>query len=995
MSKFVCFRTPGLPNNVYDADIIKEKTIQQLSVINNAEGKVLFVKTPRFIKRIPDDCNILDEYPDIVLDKRPDIYNDVPNMLTFLDKSESDFLSIKITPIIENPHIPPYYAKINIATIEQMNTAELMETITNQLGLPIQNPSLMFGEEEVDENESASRVVGKAQVEDLLLKFDITEELTNKTKKRVNIEKEIIYTEETYIKDLTTIVEFWQPNCANVIKMDPLDMDQIFKNIGPILNCHKLFLEELKANGSNYEACFAGTFLKFSQIFKFSQMYISNYQTIQQIVSGYESKAKFAKLFKKLQSECNEKNFQSYLITPVQRMPRYTLFMKELVKNTPPSHPDSNLIKYAAEQIDIVTKQIDQVSTSAKLQKKLFDLQQKISDQFTFLDKQRQLLSEYTVQVIERSNVTGTIFFFDDILMFIKDGSKGQKIIFDAPITAFPFIPGKPNATSITVDASGKEYAKRMLRDHHEYQVDFQSVENYEKFFGEYEKQLTMLMLKSNCKFGFKWTANKAQESYPIVGKHLAIRISGRIYIFSGKDYNNIHYLSISSDFKSRAVTNEECPLPALKSPKIVSIGHTICIISTGFLYVIDPHTHSVEAKKITGFYTPRTGESLISYDNYLYVFGGQTSTTKFVNDLVMIDPNSGASEQINAQNAPPARSNHNAVVLGDKMFIIGGTNEKTTFTDVYFFDLKDRIWTKLDINLHHSSIDSIFAINNHIVILSAKGEIQMYNIRSNETLAVENFGNIANNLQGFGSVMAKSNDVVLLTSPKDKIVYSVDFPDILKVQSGTRHLKDSQEISKVAKQRGKHFKDGSSSSSSGSRPKHFGQTDIDLSEAADHFVKVQSPLRSPSSSIFDINPNPDRQIDMDVPSQAPERKIDFKEEEEKHEEPPKQEKTPAPVETPKSEEIPATRTEEKPELFPPSMIETKNSSSGTLEEEHKSDINLDENKVQNIEVPSVKNDDEEPKKTSIVTTVVIGVAAAAAVGAALYFTFRKFSHRN
>lgn len=979
MSKYVCFYVQGQPNSVFEADIIKGKTSTQLAEITDSKNKILFIKTPRFIKELPYNCEPLNLFPELLLSERPDGYVDAPYMLMFVEKSEAKFIKIKVTPDTEQIKVPPFYATIDTSLISEMNAFELLEIITKEVGLPISEQSLVINEIPVDMNQSASTVIEKAQHFDLILKFTPTPEFITKSKKRVNIVREIIETEQTYLKDLNTIANFWQTNCATKIKMEQSDLDQIFKNIGPILNCHTTFLEDLKKCGTEYSSCFASTFLKFAPLFKFSQMYISNYPQIQNVVANYESKSKNQKIFKQLQRECDERDFQSYLITPVQRMPRYTLFLKELVKSTPTSHPDYNYIKIASEQIDAISKQIDQSSTNAKLKQRLFELQQKIKEDFTFLDRQRQLLMEVPIKVIERSNVTGTIFFFDDILMFIKNGSKGQRIIFDAPVTKFPFIPGKPNATSITIDSTGKEYAKRMIRDHHEYQIEFETPENYDKFFAEYEKQLTMLILKSNTKYGFKWICNKASPEYPELGPHFALRVSGRIYVFSGKGFNNIQFLSIKNDFAAKQVDPNECPLPPLKQPRSVTIGHSICIISDKFLYIIDPHTHNVEERPITGIYTPRIGQSLVYHGKYLYVFGGESGQNKFDNDLIMIDPNSGASELISVQNGPSARAYHASVVVGDKMFVIGGSNQSTTFNDIYYFDLNNRVWESYPSKLTASKNDFIFTVGPYIILLSLAGQIQLFDTGNGEVLSIENFGNCVQNLQGYGAIQTKSNDVVLLTSPRDKVVYSIEFPEMLKGLSGSRHSRmDSMEFTKPAKQRGKHFKEGPSKPSR-IKPKHFGQTDIDLSEAADHVIKIQSPLRSPSSSIFDITPNPDRQIDMDVPAESVARALDFNEEEE---------------ETVKTTEMPQLENPSTDSDFPPSSVEIVETITPPNEAK---DQALDEEPHHAADVPAITSEDvTQPKeKSSIVVPIAIGLSVAAAIGAVAFFAYRKFARRN
>ncbi len=56
---------------------------------------------------------------------------------------------------------------------------------------------------------------------------------------------------------------------------------------------------------------------------------------------------------------CNGLSFSSYLIMPVQRLPRYTLLLSEIKKNTPTDHSDFNLITSAIDEMQKVTCIVD------------------------------------------------------------------------------------------------------------------------------------------------------------------------------------------------------------------------------------------------------------------------------------------------------------------------------------------------------------------------------------------------------------------------------------------------------------------------------------------------------------------------------------------------------------------------------------------------------------------------------------------------------------
>lgn len=92
----------------------------------------------------------------------------------------------------------------------------------------------------------------------------------------------------------------------------------------------------------------------------------------------------------------------------------------------------------------------------------------------------------------------------------------------------------------------------------------------------------------------------------------------------------------------------------------------------------------------ISEMLTPRSGVQLITYENYLFVIGGndgiirQTSVERY-------DPNENEWEIITHMKT--ARSNFGCVVLEGIVYVIGGFNGNTTIPDVECFDPINDTW--------------------------------------------------------------------------------------------------------------------------------------------------------------------------------------------------------------------------------------------------------------------------------------------------------------
>jgi FYVE, RhoGEF and PH domain containing 3 len=73
----------------------------------------------------------------------------------------------------------------------------------------------------------------------------------------------------------------------------------------------------------------------------------------------------FAKFIK--ERNCNPEShglvFQAFLVTPVQRIPRYKLLLQDLLKNTPQNHQDYEDLKNAVKLISDGIQTLNQLQT--------------------------------------------------------------------------------------------------------------------------------------------------------------------------------------------------------------------------------------------------------------------------------------------------------------------------------------------------------------------------------------------------------------------------------------------------------------------------------------------------------------------------------------------------------------------------------------------------------------------------------------------------------
>jgi len=111
--------------------------------------------------------------------------------------------------------------------------------------------------------------------------------------------------------------------------------------------------------------------------------------------------------------ECNKLDIYSYLIMPIQRLPRYQLLLADLVKNTLKSHPDYYNLVGALEKIKGVAEYINEEKRKAEQIEKILEIQESFSDKYVnLLQNDRILKQEGDFLNYTKSKNPDTLHFF-------------------------------------------------------------------------------------------------------------------------------------------------------------------------------------------------------------------------------------------------------------------------------------------------------------------------------------------------------------------------------------------------------------------------------------------------------------------------------------------------------------------------------------------------------------------------------------------------------
>ncbi|KAE9550054.1 hypothetical protein FO519_006733 [Halicephalobus sp. NKZ332] len=186
--------------------------------------------------------------------------------------------------------------------------------------------------------------------------------------KRQFVIQELVDTERDYVTDLSLVVEGYM---AALDSMDlPEDLQGkdkiIFANIGQILDFHKnTFLKEIEKCLEDYEA--AGTaFTKYERrLHTYYVKYCQNKPKSDFLMSQEQFEQFFAETRLKLGQK---RTLTDLLIKPVQRIQKYQLLMKDILKYTERAGDSMEKLKKGFEVMCVVPKACDDMMQVGRLQ---------------------------------------------------------------------------------------------------------------------------------------------------------------------------------------------------------------------------------------------------------------------------------------------------------------------------------------------------------------------------------------------------------------------------------------------------------------------------------------------------------------------------------------------------------------------------------------------------------------------------------------------------
>ncbi|XP_026142825.1 rho guanine nucleotide exchange factor 17 [Carassius auratus] len=258
-----------------------------------------------------------------------------------------------------------------------------------------------------------------------------------KAKPRVDMRRHVIMTlldtEQSYVESLRTLIQgYMKPlkHPENSPLCDPSLVDEMFYQIPEILEHHEQFLEQVRdcVNQWHDKQTIGHVLIQsFSKeiLANIYSAYIDNFMNAKDAVRiAKEAKPAFLKFLEQSMRENKEKQaLGDLMIKPVQRIPRYELLVKDLLKHTPEDHPDYLFLLDAQKNIKRLAERINKGRRTAEELEKETRVMQEIEAHIEgvehILNPQRKFLRQE--MVVEAKTVGGkkdrSLFLFSDLLI--------------------------------------------------------------------------------------------------------------------------------------------------------------------------------------------------------------------------------------------------------------------------------------------------------------------------------------------------------------------------------------------------------------------------------------------------------------------------------------------------------------------------------------------------------------------------------------------------
>ncbi|TPX45095.1 hypothetical protein SeLEV6574_g04083 [Synchytrium endobioticum] len=249
---------------------------------------------------------------------------------------------------------------------------------------------------------------------------------------RLSVVYELIETEADYVKDLGTMIKYHKAHLTQGALLPDTEIQQLFSNADQLLVANQEFLNKLVARKeANVVIQEIGDVIaECAETFKVYTQYCGNYPIAMKLVHSVQAKPDFKPILEKWMNspECRGLSLESFLIKPVQRICKYPLLLKELLRHTDKANKDHMNLTIAQEKVEAVVALVNEGTRAFGEREKMVALQSRIDSPVPLkLEGKRMIKDGALIQILNTGKVKERhIVLTNDTLLICKPPAKSR-----------------------------------------------------------------------------------------------------------------------------------------------------------------------------------------------------------------------------------------------------------------------------------------------------------------------------------------------------------------------------------------------------------------------------------------------------------------------------------------------------------------------------------------------------------------------------------------
>lgn len=249
----------------------------------------------------------------------------------------------------------------------------------------------------------------------------------SEAQKLLNIAKELLHTEEAYVKRLNLLDQVF---CTKLTEAGiPQDViTGIFSNIFSIYQFHDQFLlPDLKKRitGEWDSKPRIGDILqKLAPFMKMYGEYVKNFDRAMDLVNTWTQRSsQFKSVVQNIQKQevCGNLTLQHHMLEPVQRIPRYELLLKDYLKKLPEDALDRKDAEKALELISTAANHSNAAIRKMEKMHKLLEVYERLGGEEDIVNPANELIKEGHITKMSAKNGTAQdryLYLFNNMVLY-------------------------------------------------------------------------------------------------------------------------------------------------------------------------------------------------------------------------------------------------------------------------------------------------------------------------------------------------------------------------------------------------------------------------------------------------------------------------------------------------------------------------------------------------------------------------------------------------